>query len=265
MNNAAPSASVPSSSVSPPMPWYEGWFGSEAYSLVYAHRDEAEAERLIDLVEREIEPHPRAHILDVGCGRGRHARILARRGYTVTGVDLSEHSIAEARKQAQAEGLDDKISFQQGDMREPACETCVDGVVNLFTTFGYFEEDAENERALEAMATALRPGGWFLQDFLNAPEVIESLVPSDTTTRNGVTVHQQRWIEDGRINKDITIEQDGSSETFHESVRLFTLYDLKGMYESVGLELVETFGNYDGACYTPSSPRLLLYARKPSS
>jgi SAM-dependent methyltransferase len=243
------------------MPWYEGWFGSDAYDLVYNHRDETDAQQLVDLVEREVAPAPDAHIVDVGCGRGRHARIFARRGYRVTGIDLSEAAIADARDQARAEDLD--TTFVQGDMREPLCEGCADGVVNLFTTFGYFEEDAENERALAAMATALRPGGWFLQDFLNTPQVVDTLRPSDRRTVNGITIEQRRWVEDDRINKEITLSRNGDAETYRESVRLFTLDDLTAMYENVGLTLQATYGNYDGAPHTAESPRLLLYARKP--
>ncbi|MFO8098495.1 MAG: class I SAM-dependent methyltransferase [Salinibacter sp.] len=244
------------------MPWYDGWFGSNAYNLVYDHRDEAEAERLVDFVERTIAPDDGARVLDVGCGRGRHARAFARRGYDVTGLDLSEESIAEARRRAEAEGLD--ISFAQGDMRDPYCEDCMDGVVNLFTTFGYFEADAENQRALRAMATALRPGGWFVQDFLNAPQVVDTLAPETTRTTNGLTIREHRWIDDGRINKEITIEDNGRTESFRESVRLYTLDDFRAMYDAVGLTLLDTYGTYDGDPYTEHSPRLLLHARRPS-
>ncbi|PSQ79646.1 MAG: class I SAM-dependent methyltransferase [Bacteroidetes bacterium QS_1_63_11] len=243
------------------MSWYEDWFWSDAYTQVYHHRDEAEAERLVDLIQREINPSPTAHILDVGCGRGRHARVLARRGHRVTGVDLSDAAIAEARSAAADEGLDDITSFQVGDMRDSVCEDCADGVVNLFTSFGYFQDDAENEQALRAMTTALRPGGWFLQDFLNAPVVADSMGPSTHETENGRTIHQDRWIEDGRVNKEIIIEHADGAETFHESVRLYTLYDLKEMYAAVGLELMTSFGSYDGDDYAPDeSPRLLLHA-----
>jgi SAM-dependent methyltransferase len=245
------------------MSWYEGWFDSDAYDLVYDHRDEDEAARLVDLIEREIAPAPDARILDVGCGRGRHARIFARRGYNVTGIDLSEEAITEARAQADAGALD--ITFERGDMRDPYCTACMDGVVNLFTTFGYFATDAENRRALAAMTQALRPGGWFLQDFLNAPQVADTLVPSTTRTVEGVTIEERRWIEDERINKEITLSRNGTATTYKESVRLYTLDDLRTLYDAVGLDLVATFGDYDGGPHTPDSPRLLLYARKPTA
>lgn len=248
------------------MSWYEDWFWSNAYRRVYDHRDEDEARQLVDLIEREINPAPNAHILDIGCGRGRHARTLARRGYRVTGLDLSENAIEEARAEAAAEGLDANTSFQVGDMREPVCKACADGVVNLFTSFGYFEEDAENERALAAMATALSPGGWFLQDYLNVSEVRNSLGTSEHQTEDGTTIRQDRWIEDGRVNKEITIKHANGTDTFQESVRLYTLDDLKEMYVNAGLKVVALFGDYDGNDYVPEeSPRLLLHARKPSA
>ncbi len=242
------------------MAWYEEWFGTDAYALVYGHRDEDEAADMVDLVEEAVSPRPGARILDVGCGRGRHARVMARRGYRVTGIDLSERSITEAR--SAAEPSDGNLTFMVGDMRDPVCEACFDGVVNLFTAFGYFDEDAENKRALAAMATALVPGGWWVQDFLNAPRVVETLSPEDTDKTNGITVTQRRWIEDGRIHKEIHLDDGDYQETYRESVRLFTLEDLAALYDEVGLDLTDTYGDYDGAPYTPASPRLILVARK---
>lgn len=242
------------------MAWYEDWFESEAYELVYDHRDEDEAAQMIDLVEASVDPAPSDRILDVGCGRGRHARELARRGYDVTGIDLSESSITEARRMAHTEGLD--VHFEVGDMRNPVCDACFDGVVNLFTAFGYFDDDAENERALAAMATALRPDGWFVLDFLNTPHVVDTLSPHDTRTKNGVSIAQRRWIENGRIHKEIDLDDGERHATYTESVRLFTLYDLKGMYDRAGLTLTDVLGDYDGSEYTPSSPRLITVARK---
>ena len=244
-----------------PVPWYEEWFDRDEYELVYQQRDLTEAERVADLIEQLAQPAPDAEILDVGCGRGRHARVLARRGYEVTGLDLSEHAIEQARRRTAEEGLD--VTYRVQDMREPMGTAAYDGVTNLFTAFGYFEDDADHERALQHMADALRPGGWLVQDFLNTPQVIQSLTPEDAQATEGVTIKQNRWVADGRINKEITLHENGDTRTFCESVRLLTLYDFKQLYEHVGLELVQAVGDYDGAPYTPDSPRLIMHARKP--
>lgn len=242
------------------MPWYDSWFDSDAYPLVYAHRDEEEARQCIDLIESNVEPVPGARILDVGCGRGRHALRLAERGYRVTGIDLSEPSIRQARQEAAARDL--TAVFSVRDMRDTVCNACFDGVVNLFTTFGYFANDADNEAALRAMATALDTDDWFVQDFLNAPQVRNTLVPEDTRTRNGVHIRQTRRIEEGRIHKTITLTSDTGTDTYRESVRLYTRTDLELMYRSVGLEPLRAFGHYDGRPHTSSSPRLILIARR---
>jgi SAM-dependent methyltransferase len=181
----------------------------------------------------------------------------------VTGLDLSEHAIEEARRRTAADGLD--VTYRVRDMRDPMGTAAYDGVINLFTAFGYFEDDADHKRALRHMANALRPGGWLVQDFLNAPHVIQSLNPEDAQAQNGVTIKQQRWVDDGRINKEITLHENGNARTFCESVRLLTLYDFKQLFEDAGLELVQVVGDYDGATYTPDSPRLIMHAKKVSS
>lgn len=240
--------------------WYEEWFDRDEYELVYQERDEAEAEQLVDLLERVVAPRPADAILDVGCGRGRHARSLARRGYRVTGVDLSARAVCRARQRAAEAGL--PLLFRRGDMREPLCNACFDGVVNLFTAFGYFEAEADHLRAVQAMAAALRPGGWLFQDFLNAPYVLDTLVPEDARRQPGLEIRQRRWVEDGRINKEITIHRDGDAQTFLESVRLLGLDDFARLYAAAGLHLRATYGDYDGGPYAAEAPRLLLYARK---
>ena len=244
------------------MPWYEDWFDSDAYELVYDQRDLTDARRLADLIERTAQPAPDAAILDVGSGRGRHARILAARGYTVTGVDLSETALRTARRRAAREGL--TVTFRQADMRRLPFAAAFDGAVNLFTTFGYFDTDAEHQAVIDGIARSLRPGGWLVQDFLNAPYAVAHLVPADERTSDGVRIEQRRWVEDARVNKEITLYGNGDAHTFTESVRLLTLADFRRMYAIAGLDLHATFGDYDGGLHTASSPRLILYARTAS-
>ena len=144
-------------------PWFASWFDRAEYEVVYGHRDDGEAAQLIDLIERVLNPGPNARVLDVGCGRGRHALQFASRGYNVTGVDLSENSIEAARRRATEAGL--AARFEVGDMRDPFCVGCADIVTNLFTAFGYFEEEAEHLKAIASMANAAVDNGWFVQDF----------------------------------------------------------------------------------------------------
>lgn len=254
--SSLPSSSEPSASAGA---WYTEWFDQAEYELVYQNRDELEASQCIDLIEKAVRPAPGAAILDMGCGRGRHARVLARRGYDVTGVDLSAPSLEKARARAAAEGL--AITFQQGDMREPVATAQFDGVVNLFTAFGYFEDDADHARAIRAMATAVRPGGWLVQDFLNAPQVRATLVPHDGRQVGDAHIAQQRWIANGRIHKRIVITRQGRTQTFRESVRLLDKTDFATLYQRAGLTLTQTFGHYDGRPHSPAAPRLLMVAR----
>lgn len=252
------------------MPWYEDWFDADAYELVYDDRDEEEAERLADLIARAVRPAPDADILDVGTGRGRHALVLARRGYRVTGLDLSDRAIATARARAATEGLAaDRVTFVEGDMRALPFRARFDGVTNLFTSFGYFS-DADHQRAVRAMADALRPGGWLVQDFLNAPHVRAHLVPESEETTEGVHVRQERWIaeaaEGASVHKRITLTPaEGAPRVYTERVRLLTRADFARLYAAAGLRLAETFGDYDGGRYTPDSPRLVLHAEKLSA
>lgn len=241
--------------------WYEEWFDHPEYELVYQDRDEAEAARLVDLVERIAKPEPGAAILDMGCGRGRHARALARRGYHVTGVDLSERAIEEAQHRAEEERLD--VLFRRGDMRVPVCDCCFDGVINVFTAFGYFENDDDHVRALRAMRRSLRSGGWFVQDFFNVPYLVSNLVSEDHHVRNDAEIYQRRWVEDGRVNKEITVRTDGQERSFRESVRLYSLDDFRAMYATAGFELISTFGDHAGRPHSDETPRLVLHGRKP--
>lgn len=294
------------------MPWYTDWFDREEYELVYRERDEEEAERAAGFIEGMAEPAPGAHLLDVGCGRGRHARAFARRGYRVTGLDLSERAIRTARRRATEESL--AIDFRQQDMRAPMGTAAFDGAVNLFSSFGYFGSsendssngDDEHQQVIARVAEALRPpgearrGGFFVQDFMNAPAVRASLVPRSTREAGGLQIEERRWIAGGRIEKEITLRpapagagsrhasgdgaparpRSGHAATrghaagghgshaaeargpFRESVRLLELSDFRHFYERAGLRLEETFGNYDGAPYRKDSPRLIMLARK---
>jgi SAM-dependent methyltransferase len=255
--------------------WYKDWFDSGAYELVYHDRGLVDAAPLIDLIEAEAAPPHDGRILDVACGRGRHARLLAARGYRVTGIDFSAKAIETALRRAREEDV--SVDFHEGDMRALPFNRCFDGVLNLFTSFGYFYDDFENEVAIEEMRRALVPGGFLFQDFLNADYVAETLVPEDERVIDSeelgeVIVRQKRWVRGinggRRLEKRIELHclhhADGEPDrySYTESVRLFTLADFERMYDQAGLRLEKTFGHYDGRPHGPDTPRLILLARR---
>jgi SAM-dependent methyltransferase len=241
--------------------WYEDWFADEHYLALYKHRNSEEASQALDLIEKITHPKKNAAILDLACGAGRHSIGLAKRGYTnITAIDLSPTLIREARKNAIVESL--KINFQEQDMRYFTGN--YDLIINLFTSFGYFERDDENEKVVIQVGQNLHPNGFFIIDFLNAESLPMTLIAHDEKIiSSGERVEQFREIRNGRIDKKIIIHSKDNVKEFHESVRLFELEDFNRMFTNAGLILREKFGDYSGSPYDAgSSPRLFLVAQK---
>lgn len=256
---------------SPASDWYKTAFRYD-YLRVYPHRNDEEARRQVDFLLERMGFPASCDVLDLGCGDGRHSLELARRGYRVTGLDLSEDLLERARRRAAEEGLD--ITFIQGDMRDPPGISAFDLVVNFFTSFGYFQEDGENARVLEAIAQSLRPGGRFLMDYLNREYVISTLVPADSRTVESMEVEQRRWITGDpsapgghvRINKQVRIREDGAERSYDESVRMYTLDELADMMDRAGLTVTQTYGDFDGSPVGADLPRnILLGQARPAS
>ena len=238
--------------------WFESWFGAE-YVALYPHRDEAEAEDAVDLVERTIGDVEVPRVLDLACGAGRHSHVLAKRWWTA-GLDLSEILLRLAIKEGDKDG---EAEFVRGDMRVlPFRDDAFQLVVNLFTSFGYFQDDASHITVVQEVARVTAPGGTFVLDFLNTRHLRETLVPYDERDIGGKIVEQRREIsDDGRfVIKHICIR--GESREFTERVRLFDPDELRDMMEDAGFFVTSTYGNYDGTLVTPSSPRAIVFGRK---
>jgi SAM-dependent methyltransferase len=233
--------------------WFEEWFG-EDYLRAYQHRDEDEAERAIALIAHHVREQNVRSVLDLACGAGRHSKILCERWWTV-GLDLSAALLRVARKESPT------APFVRADMRElPFAAESFDLVVNLFTSFGYFEEDSEHVRVLRCVFSVMRPGGTLVIDFFNANQVKEDLVPYDERVENGITIEQRRAISaDNRfVEKTIKLREKGRE--YVERVRLFSAGDLGRMLESAGFEVVARVGDYSGSVWTEESPRAILFA-----
>jgi SAM-dependent methyltransferase len=235
--------------------WFEQWFGEE-YLQAYPHRDDEDARRLLDLLDRVGVCRGAERVLDLACGPGRHLTALARSGAVVVGLDLSRALLHAARERGAG-------VLTRGDMRRlPFRARSFDAVLNLFTSFGYFAADAEHEAVLGEVARVLRPGGRFVLDFLNAPHVRERLVARDERHAGSITIVQERCISaDGRfVEKSIHVSGEG--RTFTERVRLLERADLEAMLGRQGIAVEIVAGDYDGAEHDRHSPRLLLVGRR---
>lgn len=230
--------------------WFEEWFGEE-YLELYPHRDAAEAARAVALIVRRVGLGPGWRVLDVACGAGRHAVAFEASGARCIGVDLSAALLRVARGVTGA-------ALVRADMRAlPIRPAAIDLTVNLFTSFGYFERDAEHARALGEMVDTVRPGGWFVIDFLNAPWVRARLVSRETHRLNDKVVHVERSLSpDGRFVRK-TIRAEGSRR-FEERVRLFGLAEIEAMLATAGVQVRERFGDYDASPLGPASPRTIV-------
>ena len=235
--------------------WFESWFG-EDYVALYPHRDAAEAEHAVELIERLVDSPSMPRVLDLACGGGRHARVLSTRWNTI-GLDLSAVLLRLARGEAP------EAEFVRGDMRVlPFREGAFQLVVNLFTSFGYFADDESHHEVIEEVARVTTPGGTFVLDFLNTEHLLDTLVPYDETEIGGKIVEQRREIsEDGRyVTKRICIR--GESREYTERVRLFEKAELSRMLEQSGFKVTSVFGNYDATPLTDDSPRVILFGTR---
>ncbi|MEX0772702.1 MAG: class I SAM-dependent methyltransferase [Balneolales bacterium] len=246
------------------MQWFEEWFDSPLYEKIYSNRNEGEADLLANLLTEVIPRNEYSNILDLGCGRGRHSINLGKRGYIITGVDLSEESITVARSKALNEGLRE-VAFVVGDMREPFPDT-FDAVINLFTSFGYFENDSENQLVIKNVGKMLRDRGIFVLDYLNAHKAKQELVKEEGGTLGKYEYSINRTIsDDNTIVKKISFKQKdyGKSYNFEERVKLYDESWFKNTFTEEGFELEHVYGDYSGSPFNvETSPRLLMLARK---
>lgn len=239
--------------------WFESWFDSRYYHLLYADRSNAEARDAVINMAGILNLSVNARVLDLACGKGRHAVVLAELGYDVTGVDLSPQSIMAA-SQFESEHL----RFFVHDMRRPVAGNYYDAVFNFFTSFGYFESVRDNVRTLNAVASALKKDGKFILDYFNSESVRRSVNrnPEGEKTVDGVRFVWKKHIEGNFCVKEITVTDRKSEYHFNERVQLFTETELRKM---AGDRFIvnNVYGGYDLQDFNAEvSDRMIIYCTK---
>jgi SAM-dependent methyltransferase len=234
--------------------WFQYWFNSPFYHILYSQRNDEEAEFLIDNLSAFLKPAANARILDIACGRGRHSIYLNKKGYDVTGIDLSEQSIKYAQQFEQK-----NLHFLVHDMRKLAFINYFDLALNLFTSFGYFETEKEHVNALKSFGKGIKTDGTLVIDYFNTQKILKNLTNQETKTMEGIEFHLHKFVSDGKIIKHINFEHKGKTHAFEERVQAFTLQDFQRMFEKSGLQIKHTFGSYGLDAFDEvKSDRLIL-------
>lgn len=225
------------------MAWFETWFDTPYYHILYNDRNYEEAENFINLLVKELQLSPPAKIIDLACGKGRHSIFLNKMGFEVLGVDLSKQSIFHNK-----EFENPTLKFGVHDMRNPIIPLVsaekVDAVFNLFTSFGYFEDPEDDKKVFRSISESLNDDGFFVLDFLNAKWVENTLVPTEKFTKGGIDFHIKKKIEDEHVIKDIVFSQNGKEFHFFEKVKLHTLEKIGEYAAEFGFERQAVFGDY---------------------
>ena len=239
--------------------WFASWFDSIHYRALYAHRDEEDAAKLVDCLIGRLQPTPGAAVLDLGCGTGRHSRYLASKGFRVMGLDLSAGSIKQAK---QSEGPN--LRFRRQDMRLPFGHHAFDYVLNLFTSFGYFEDPENHLTVVHNIARSLKSDGRLVLDYLNAGYAETHLTPEEVIERGGNTYRISRWTDRDHIFKRIVVDGRNTAPLeYLERVAKLTVEDFRFMLALCDMRIDEIYGDYQLTPFdVKTSPRLILVAKR---
>ena len=239
------------------MEWFEDWFNSKYYHILYKNRDKNEAIFFLKNIINQLK-FKDGKILDVACGKGRHAKYFNELGYEVTGIDLSQNSIEFAKKYN-----NDKLDFFVHDMRLVFKENHFDLVTNLFTSFGYFDDLNDEQIAINSMSNNLKREGLLLIDFMNVKKVINSLVKFEIKEIDNVKFTIERKYDGNYIIKKIKVEDRKTILNFQEKVRALTLYDFNLMIKNANMNIINLFGNYSlNEFDAQNSDRLIILSQK---
>ncbi len=245
------------------MPWHESdefWALRERFMFGPAAWDRAPTE--VDQILALLGIQPGAKILDLCCGPGRHSLELARRGFTVTGVDRTQAYLAQAEEVARDEEL--TIEFVLDDMREFRRDDSFDAAINMFTSFGYFEDIADDRLVLENLHSSLRPGGRVLMEMMGKEVLARRFLPRSWTEAEGALMLAERsvdpdwtWIR----NREIYIV-NGQRHEVDMDHRIYSGGELRFLLESSGFEDVKLYGDLAEAPYNPNARRLVATASR---
>ena len=235
---------------------YKSWFDTPYYHILYKNRDYKEAEMFTKELMEFIKLPSNSKILDLACGEGRHSINLNKMGYDVTGVDLSVKNIKNASKYES-----ENLKFKIHDMRKPFGQK-FDLVVNLFTSFGYFDDFKDNLKTLDSIKSSLKKNGLAVIDFLNIKYLKNNLIHKNTEEIDGIKFHLNRSIKNGFLTKKISFKHELNEYNFEEKVRSLDLIDFKSMFKQSNIEILHIFGDYKLTSFDENNSKRLIFILK---
>jgi len=243
------------------MSWFEDWFNSKYYNILYSNRNYTEAAFLIDNILHQLNPDKNSLFLDLGCGKGRHSIYLNKKGFSVHGIDISKTYLSEAKKYENP-----NLKFELLDMRCLNSINQYNFVINLFTSFGYFENDEDNKKVFNNVYHALKKEGIFIIDFLNPQKVISTIKPFERIQKNDIIFDIKKRHDKQFVYKKISITDKNRKYIFREKVRLINRRNFTNYLKGLNMNLISTFGDYNLNPYTnTNSDRLILVFQKTKS
>ncbi len=243
--------------------WFEDqWFWEEFKPVLFPEgrleKTDEQVDRLIDLLGLERDEK----ILDLACGVGRHTLELARRGYDVTGLDLSKKYMKEASDRAEKEGLE--VEFIQRDMRDFVREDHYDAVINFWSSFGYFEDEEENFQVLKNVHRSLKEDGRFFVDVMGR-EILHSIFTEKDSSHldDGFFVEERTLKHDGDfLESNWILAKDGDVKEHKFKYWLYSKEDIDDMLRRAGFADVSIYGDLECSEYDEDAERLIAVARK---
>lgn len=238
--------------------WFRHAF-DDLYPSLYSHRGISEARDLLACLSRTI-PLTDGLVLDVGCGPGRYLRALVEIGGRPIGVDLSLPLLLHARRASAG------VPLVRADMRAlPFRAGSFGAILLMFTTFGYFLTNEEDDSVLRGAASLLRPGGRFVLDTINAGYLREHLIPESNRRLETRMVEERRWIDSAGkfLHKESRVSgaEGEDVRVYRERLRLYDVSQIESMIRAAGLEVYKILGDYECRPFDRStSARLLVIA-----
>lgn len=246
------------------MTWYHEFFDENYLKFWGFFTTPERTQREVDFILQVLNLSQEEHILDLCCGQGRHSLEIARRGYKVVGLDLSEILLRHARNLAKEQNL--TVEFVHSDMRRIPFEEEFDAVMNIFTAFGYLEDDTEDEKVIRAVVKALKVGGKFLIDLQNHERLMREFSRSHFTELPDGSLFLEEGDFDiltGRIRtKWLLVDKNGKRIERTSTLRIYTFTELHRMLKSAGFQVKQVFGGFDGSDYKMDSKRMIVLAEK---